>query len=262
MRKILVSIVVFILAIFTFNLSYAEVENADIPLVFTGTTSIVEGTENLTLTLSIGEFKNIPENPIIGYQATLEYDTDIFESVEVTGSNGWSAVYEKNNGNIVGESVNTASEKTEIATFKFKLKSDAKPGKANITLKNIKINAQPLTGTGESVTLNKEEKVEVTITAKESQNQEPSSEEPKTQQPVEEETKKQEQPASTQQQPTTQENKGETKQVTTTIKANEDKTATSNILPKTGLGKLATALAIIIIIGTISLIRYKTIRIK
>lgn len=95
---------------------------------------ITKSDETILVTIALGEFVNISENISLGYTASLEYDESIFESVTVTGKNGWYALYSSSTHIIEGDS-EKAKENTTIAELNFKLKKEYAKQNETTTIK-------------------------------------------------------------------------------------------------------------------------------
>lgn len=101
-------------------------------------TKISESDKTVEVTLALGSFSGIAENSTLGYQGTLEYDNNVFESATVTGLNGWTVTYDPTKSTTIVADTATAKANTDIAKITFKLKSNLESGATgNIQLKNI-----------------------------------------------------------------------------------------------------------------------------
>lgn len=74
----------------------------------------------------------------IGYQATLDYDESVFESVTLTAQNGWNATYNDTTKKIVQDTT-TAKQNQEVGKLTFTLKSYTKDVSTTIKITGIKI---------------------------------------------------------------------------------------------------------------------------
>lgn len=75
--------------------------------------------------------------PTLGYEAVLEYDNNVFESVTIESLNNWNDVeYYESTGKILATTKN-AKANTKIAQITLKLKSNANVEKTTILLKNM-----------------------------------------------------------------------------------------------------------------------------
>lgn len=150
-NKIIMTILIIamILTIGTIS-SFAEGE-ANIKLNLNGQTTINEDTKTVELTLSLGDFTGVEDGATLGYQATLEYDENMFQSVEVEGLNGWTANYESSTKVLLGD-VDKANPNTDITKITLTLKDDVQPG----TEGKVQINNILLTDGNNDFTFNKE----------------------------------------------------------------------------------------------------------
>ena len=150
-NKIIMAILIIamILTIGTIS-SFAEGE-ANIKLNLNGQTTINEDTKTVELTLSLGDFTGVEAGATLGYQATLEFDENMFQSVEVEGLNGWTANYESSTKVLLGD-VDRANPNTDITKITLTLKDDVQPG----TEGKVQINNILLTDGNNDFTFNKE----------------------------------------------------------------------------------------------------------
>lgn len=150
-NKIIMTILIIamILTIGTIS-SFAEGE-ANIELNLNGQTTINEDAKTVELTLSLGDFTGVEDGATLGYQATLEYDKNMFQSVEVEGLNGWTANYESSTKVLLGD-VDKANPNTDITKITLTLKDDVQPG----TEGKVQINNILLTDGNNDFTFNKE----------------------------------------------------------------------------------------------------------
>lgn len=136
MKKILTSLLIIVITLLAIvNISYGA-ESEDIGLTLEGPSTIDGTSGKLTLTLKLGEFTGVSENIVLGYETVLDYDTSVFESVEVKGLNGWTATYSDSTKRIIGDTT-SAKANTEITQLIFTLKSDVKSTTSNIKLNNL-----------------------------------------------------------------------------------------------------------------------------
>lgn len=150
-NKIIMTILIIamILTIGTIS-SFAE-EEANVELNLNGQTTINEDTKTVELTLSLGDFTGVEAGATLGYQATLEFDENMFQSVEVEGLNGWTANYESSTKVLLGD-VDKANPNTDITKITLTLKDDVQPG----TEGKVQINNILLTDGNNDFTFNKE----------------------------------------------------------------------------------------------------------
>ena len=150
-NKIIMTILIIamILTIGTIS-SFAEGE-ANIELNLNGQTTVNKDTKTVELTLLLGDFTGVEAGATLGYQATLEFDENMFQSVEVEGLNGWTANYESSTKVLLGD-VDRANPNTDITKITLTLKDDVQPG----TEGKVQINNILLTDGNNDFTFNKE----------------------------------------------------------------------------------------------------------
>lgn len=244
MKRIVASIIILLMSMCVYQISYAVEGENNIPVNFTGATTVSQDTQTITLTLSVGDFSGISGNVIMGYEAILEYDKNIFSSVTVEGLNNWIAQYDENTQRIEGDT--TAGEPNkDIAKITLTLNENATLGTTPVSLK------EGLLSINDDDNLDTKFEKEIQITIKEIQDEQEGQENtPKEDNKPEEASKD-----------TT--NTGDTATYgNTAIAGNSDKTTTANTLPKTGMVKTATIVFLVLAIGIGCLIRYKSIEIK
>lgn len=116
-------LIIFIIFGMVFAVNAAENETEKkvaVSVSIDGPTSIEIGTELITLTIKLGAFTGIEENKPMGYEAVLNYNKNLIESVTVEGLNSWSAGYSKETQKITGD-VGFAKANTQIAKVTFQL---------------------------------------------------------------------------------------------------------------------------------------------
>lgn len=239
-KKIFISI--FLVIILIANISFA----ADTPsaqLNITSNKQTVQTTDTtVEITMTLGNLQGLEEtagNIVLGYQAKLSYDSAMFKSVKVEGLNGWTATYE--NGTIVADTT-SAKPNTDITKITLTLNENLEAGiSGKIDISNV------LLSDGENdFTFNKE----ITITTEAKQTEDNGT-------GKEEETK----PSTSDENVTTTE-KNDNKNNSNVQNRADGKTTLSK-LPKAGLANTMISLAaIILVIGAVSLIRYKMIKLK
>lgn len=139
MKKIITILAIITIILLGTISSCAEGETTpNIEISLKGQTNITKDTKTVELTLTLGKFTGVAENVVLGYEATLEYDVNMFESVTVEGLNGWTATYEASSKTIVGEvATPIAKSNTDITKITLKLKDGIQPGATG----NVKINS-------------------------------------------------------------------------------------------------------------------------
>ena len=247
--KILTVSIVSLMIIGLFQISNAA-SNVDVKL--TGETEVKQDSKTVTLTISLGDFTEIPENPIMGYEAVLEYDKDIFSSVTVEGLNNWNAQYLDSTQRLIGETVSTGEPNKEIAKITLTLNENAKVGTTSVKLTNglLTVNDE------DSLDFEFEKEVQITIKEKEQEQEQGDEEEQKEE---EKNTFAGYQIAGSEE----KQNSGTASNVgSSSSNSSKDKTIAEKDLPKTGIAKIAVIMILIATVGIDSLIRYKSIKLK
>ncbi len=138
----------FILSIFMIitlliaNISFAA-ETPKAELTITANKTTIESTDKtIEVTITLGNISGLAttENKVfLAYEGTIEYDTNMFESVTVKGQNDWSATYGPTTKKIIGDT-DSAKANTIIAKLIFTLKDSIAEGTTGtIKLNNIKL---------------------------------------------------------------------------------------------------------------------------
>lgn len=145
MKKTKASIIIMILTIVAFmNIisikSYAA-EKANAVINITSNTQKIESKQStIEVTISLRTLENLNLTNgklVLGYEATLDYDSNIIESATVEGLNGWTVVYEASTKKIVGDTVD-AKANTDTAKIVLKLKNNIPNGTSGkISVKNL-----------------------------------------------------------------------------------------------------------------------------
>lgn len=249
--KILIVSMISLMIIGLFQISNAA-SNVDVKL--TGETEVTQDAKTVTLTISLGDFTEIPKNPIMGYEAVLEYDKDIFSSVAVEGLNNWNAQYLDSTQRLIGETISTGEPNKDIAKITLTLNENATVGTTSVKLTNglLTVNDE------DSLDFEFEKEVQITIKEKEQEQEQ--------EQGDEEEQKEEEkntfagyQIAGSEE----KQNSGTASNVgSSSSNSSKDKTIAEKDLPKTGIAKIAVIMILIATVGIASLIRYKSIKLK
>lgn len=140
MKKIIsVIFIIMILIAGTVNVKATDEQAKNIELNVSGQTTITEDVKTVELVVSLGSFTGISENIVLGYQTTLEYDTNMFGSVAVEGLNGWTATYSSDTNILIGDTQN-ARANTNITKITLTLKDGVEAGTSGtINLRNIEL---------------------------------------------------------------------------------------------------------------------------
>lgn len=144
MRKIKVYIILVIVIVTFMSIastkSYAEGKaNAEVNIT-ANTQKIEDKQSTIELMISLGELENLSSTNgkmILGYQATLNYDSNMVESATIEGLNGWNVIYEASTKKIVGDT-GDAKANTNTAKIVLKLKENIPDGTSGkISIKNL-----------------------------------------------------------------------------------------------------------------------------
>ena len=160
--KILLIMMIMVVTIILGTINSLAAGNIEINVQ--GQTTIKETEKTIELTLSLGNFTEIEEGIPLGYQGTLTYDENMFESIAVEGLNGWTVNYEDSTNVFMGET-DTAKANTQIAKVTLTLKDGVTLG----TSGTINFNNILLTDGTNDFTFNKE----ITITVENEENNDP-----------------------------------------------------------------------------------------
>ena len=95
---------------------------ASVVFNFSGDSKVTQGTKTVTYTISLGDFVGIPENAMMGYEAVLEYDSNVFSSATIEGLNDWTAQYTESTKRLIGETRTKGEANKEIAKITLTLK--------------------------------------------------------------------------------------------------------------------------------------------
>lgn len=232
MKKFVISVMMVFFVFVGTVASNAVTEAPSVELALTPSVEVETGTKTVTLTLSLGDFVGIEEDCVMGYEGVLSYDTDVIESVNVQGANGWVASASPSTMVITGDT-SSAKANTEITKIVCTLKEGLEPG----TRIELRISNILLTDNTHDFSYDKT----ATITVKQAETQDPEPEQPTTP----------EQPDTT---PDEKEDAGEKK---------GDQTVAKTPIPQTGIKNIAfVSIIVIVAIGVYSFIRIKTIKLK
>ena len=140
MKKIIsIIFMIIILVVATTNVNATGEQAKNIELNVSGQTTIAEDVKTVELTVSLGNFTGISENIVLGYQTTVDYDTNTFELVAVEGVNSWTATYSSDTNILIGDT-QSAKANTNITKITLTLKDGIEPGTTGtINLKNIEL---------------------------------------------------------------------------------------------------------------------------
>ena len=143
MKKIVTSFIILIIAILMYQTVYATENSTGASVVFnfSGDSKVTQGTKTVTYTISLGDFVGVPENSMMGYEAVLEYDSNVFSSAAIEGLNDWTAQYTESTKRLIGETRTKGEANKEIAKITLTLKDDAPAGNTTVKLNNVLLTA-------------------------------------------------------------------------------------------------------------------------
>lgn len=163
MKKVGISfIIIIIIEILGSFCCYAKDRNQKIEVELKGATKIQQTDKTYIATILLGDFKEIADPRVLGYEATLNYDEEVFESVEVKGLNGWAANYKDSTKMLIGDT-SSAKANTEITQIIFTRKEDVRVDTTEITL-------NPMLVTDDENDFQYDKKITIDIQEKEKEN--------------------------------------------------------------------------------------------
>lgn len=109
--------------------------NASIDVKLTATTSEVEKGKEITVSITLANI-NV-EKGVNTFLGTITYDSKVLEYVNVQSSNGWGALFNSNEGILLGNSMNLVKTDQVIAKLTFRVKEDAIEGNTTIKASNM-----------------------------------------------------------------------------------------------------------------------------
>ncbi len=128
MKKKLLFIFLVVAVISSMNvINYAETpevdSEADIEISIEGADTIKEGDKTYILTLKLGNFNEVEENQVLGFETIVEYDDNLFTDISITKKNGWNITYSEESKKLIGF-VDECKANTEIAELTFTVKDN------------------------------------------------------------------------------------------------------------------------------------------
>lgn len=253
MKRNIIFSMVMIIVLLVANISLAtDIPTAELT-VTTNKITIQNTDEIVEVAISLGNINGLVttgSNIVLAYEGTLDYDTNMFETVTVKGQNEWTATYEPTTKKIIGDTTN-ATANTIIAKLTFTLKDNISNG----TSGTISINNMVLTDETNEFKLSKT----ITIT---SENEKDSKKENQIENNIvfDDNTIKDNEVINT---GISTSNNNFIGKVESKNNLSVDTSQAKGSFPKTGLKNIIVlAVLIIIITGAFSLIRYKMIKLK
>ena len=248
-----ISILVFLLTISIAQLSYALFDPGEpvVEINLTGTTQVTQDSNTVELILSLSNvagFSEDQQNPVIGYEAVLDYDETVFSSATVETLNGWSISYEPTTKRITGL-IDAAITNQQITKITLTFNENVEPGTTTVRL------TDGLLSVYDEFDFEFSPEATITIEASSSTGDEENPDENNTSNENVAENETGNIVGNTANNNTSNRNNA-------SGNSNSDRTTASSRLPSTGMGKIALIAVIVLIIGIGCLIRYKSIKLK
>lgn len=97
MRKNIILSIFMIITLLVANISFAAGTPTAKLTITANKTTVTSTDKTIEVTITLGNISNLVStgsNIVLAYEGTLEYDSNMFEKVEVKGQNDWTASYE------------------------------------------------------------------------------------------------------------------------------------------------------------------------
>lgn len=239
-------------------------ENVSATLKMTSEIKLDEKNKEVKVKIGYGEIKGLGEGELISYQGIITYSQEYFGELtqdDIKAESGYTAVYNPDNKRLIVEATRTPKSNENTVEITFKLKENVKDVTTSIELKLEEFTDSKTDF--ETTTL----KTDITITS--NTNDTTKTEATKTESTKEDQSNKTE---STKE----DDKKGELEILTETTKTDATKTETTKTdnvtkdttvspektLPKTGVTTVALIILAVLVVGILSLVRYRNIEIK
>lgn len=140
-RKLIINIAIMLIIIspiFILNTTHAEETNESFNLTLKD--EIIENDDNKEVIIHTYIDEINIEKGIIVYQAKINYDENIFEDLEIEGTEEWNTPTVKNN-KLIGYSKNgkTINDPGELFVIKLKVKENVKDTETNIEIADMQV---------------------------------------------------------------------------------------------------------------------------
>ena len=140
-RKLIINIAIMLIIIspiFILNTTHAEETNESFNLTLKE--EIIENDENKEVIIHTYLDEINIEKGIMVYQAKINYDENIFEDLEIEGTEEWNTPTVKNN-KLIGYSKNgkTINDPGELFVIKLKVKENVKDTETNIEIADMQV---------------------------------------------------------------------------------------------------------------------------
>lgn len=229
-------------------------ENVSATLKMTSEIKLDEKNKEVKVKIGYGEIKGLGEGELISYQGIITYSQEYFGELtqdDIKAESGYTAVYNPENKRLIVEATRTPKSNENTVEITFKLKENVKDVTTSIELKLEEFTDSKTDF--ETTTL----KTDITITSN-------TNDAKKTEATKDDQSNKTE---------STKENdkKGELEILTETTKTQTTKTdnvtkdttvSPEKTLPKTGVTTVALIILAVLVVGILSLVRYRNIEIK
>lgn len=140
LKFVIIMLSISILTILVRNYIYAS----SFKFVVSATKTRVKPGEETTVIMKISDIVDVNNLGINALEATLEYDSNIFETVtvnEMEGKNNWTITYNQQQGNfLVSNIISGIKSEQEIGEIKFKVKKNVGKTRTKIYFRNVKSN--------------------------------------------------------------------------------------------------------------------------
>ena len=265
MKKILASLAILLMLINVGVYVFAdEAENTQQPtqsttekvsatLKMTEEVKAEEGSKEIKIKIAYGEIKGLSEGGLISYQGILKYSDEYFEKLtqdSFKAESGYTVVYSQENNRIIVEATKTPKSNEDTLEITLKLKENVK----DITT-SVELNLEEFTDSENDFELQPLKTNVIVTSTKENSNKTESTKDDQNNNTESTKDDNKEEleilPGSS----TTQTTKTENETKDTTVSQEKE-------LPKTGVTTVALIILAVILVGILSLVRYKNIEIK
>lgn len=132
--KNICKIIIFILILMNIFAVYCLADTTFGIKLISGSEKILKDQSEVVLYLSLQDYT---KDGILGYEASIEYDNTVFESIVMEGLNGWDTPdYDETTHKFVS-TTKTAKANTNIAKITMKVKKNATEKQTEIKIKNL-----------------------------------------------------------------------------------------------------------------------------
>ena len=260
--KNICKIIIFILILMNIFAVYCLADTTFDVKLTSDSEKILKDQSEVVLYLGLQDYA---KDGILGYEASIEYDNTVFESISMEGLNGWDTPdYDETTHKFVS-TTKTAKANTNIAKITMKVKKNATEKQTEIKIKNLIISDGI-----DSNTLNLQKSFSLVVNQTNNSTNEDNKENDNTKDDFNKDDQKDDQKNDQKNDQTNldNENKEDSKKNENTItitpedKEKNDGTTAIGKIPQTGGKPVLIAIFSISVIGIICYIRYRSIQIK